>query len=92
MSWCGHTIIIFLALSPINLTTVRQSPQSMHYSSTVNGKNFNFGNLRILMAKASPRRAADELTGLAAESEVERAIAQQLLAEVPLRQFFASTQ
>lgn len=39
------------------------------------------------MAKASPRRAADELAGLAAESQVERAISQQLLAEVPLRQF-----
>lgn len=32
-------------------------------------------------------RAADELAGLAAASEVERAVAQQLLAEVPLRQF-----
>jgi ethanolamine ammonia-lyase large subunit len=59
----------------------------MHYYATVNGKNFNFGNLRILMAKASPKRAADELAGIAAESEVERAIAQQLLADVPLRQF-----
>jgi ethanolamine ammonia-lyase large subunit len=39
------------------------------------------------MAKASPRRAADELAGLAADSEVERAVAQRLLAEVPLRQF-----
>jgi len=40
-----------------------------------------------LMAKASPRRSADELAGLAAESEVERAVAQRLLADVPLRQF-----
>lgn len=39
------------------------------------------------MSKASPRRAADELAGLSAETEVERAVAQQLLAEVPLRQF-----
>jgi ethanolamine ammonia-lyase large subunit len=39
------------------------------------------------MAKASPQRAADELAGLAAESEVERAVAQQILADVPLRQF-----
>jgi len=39
------------------------------------------------MAKASPRRAADALAGLSAESEIERAVAQQLLAEVPLRRF-----
>lgn len=39
------------------------------------------------MARASPRRAADELAGLSAETEVERAVAQQLLTEVPLRQF-----
>ena len=59
----------------------------MRYSTTINGKHFGFANLRILMAKATPRRAADELAGLAAESEVERAVAQQLLAEVPLKQF-----
>lgn len=39
------------------------------------------------MAKASPRRSADELAHLAAESEVERAIAQKLLAELPLETF-----
>ncbi|OAI09937.1 ethanolamine ammonia-lyase [Methylomonas lenta] len=59
----------------------------MRYSTTINGKNFSFANLRILMAKASPKRAADELAGLAAESEVERAVAQQLLAKVSLRHF-----
>lgn len=59
----------------------------MHYSATVNGKNFTFENLRVLMAKASPRRAADDLAGLSAATEVERAVAQQLLSEVPLRQF-----
>jgi ethanolamine ammonia-lyase large subunit len=59
----------------------------MNYSATLQGKSFQFKNLRILMAKASPRRSADELAGLAAESEVECAVAQRLLAEVPLRQF-----
>jgi ethanolamine ammonia-lyase large subunit len=39
------------------------------------------------MAKASPRRSADELAGIAAESEVERALAQKCLADVPLRAF-----
>jgi len=59
----------------------------MIYSATGQGKSFSFRDLRTLMAKASPRRAADELAGLAAESEVERAVAQRLLADVPLRQF-----
>ncbi len=59
----------------------------MNYSATVKGKSFDFRDLRTLLAKASPRRAADELAGLAAASEVERAVAQQVLADVPLRQF-----
>jgi ethanolamine ammonia-lyase large subunit len=59
----------------------------MSYSATVQGKSFQFKNLRTLMAKATPRRSADELAGLAAESEVERVVAQRLLADVPLRQF-----
>jgi ethanolamine ammonia-lyase large subunit len=59
----------------------------MKYSATAQGKSFNFRDLRTLLTKASPRRAADELAGLAADSEVERAVAQQVLADVPLRQF-----
>lgn len=59
----------------------------MNYFATLHSKGFNFRDLRTLMAKASPLRAADVLAGLAADSEVERAVAQRLLAEVPLRQF-----
>jgi ethanolamine ammonia-lyase large subunit len=59
----------------------------MKYSATVRGKSFDFKDLRTLMAKASPLRSADELAGLAAETEQERAVAQRVLAEVPLRQF-----
>ncbi|MGR8941018.1 MAG: ethanolamine ammonia-lyase subunit EutB [Gammaproteobacteria bacterium] len=59
----------------------------MSYTATVQGKSFQFRDLRTLMAKASPHRSADELAGLAAESEVERVVAQRRLAEVPLRQF-----
>jgi len=59
----------------------------MKYSATAHGKSFHFRDLRTLLAKATPRRAADELAGLAADSEVERAVAQQVLAEVPLRRF-----
>jgi len=59
----------------------------MQYSASLNGKNYQFRDLRSLLAKASPRRAADEMAGLAAESEVERALAQQVLADVQLQQF-----
>jgi ethanolamine ammonia-lyase large subunit len=59
----------------------------MSYHATHNGKSFSFGDLRILLAKASPLRAADSLAGIAADSEVERALAQQVLADVPLQQF-----
>jgi ethanolamine ammonia-lyase large subunit len=59
----------------------------MNYSATMLGHTYGFENLRGLMAKASPRRSADELAGIAAQSETERAVAQWVLAEVPLRQF-----
>ncbi|MDX8129881.1 ethanolamine ammonia-lyase subunit EutB [Methylomonas sp. OY6] len=59
----------------------------MKYSATAHGKSFHFRDLRTLLAKATPRRAADELAGLAADSEVERAVAQRVLADVPLRRF-----
>jgi ethanolamine ammonia-lyase large subunit len=57
------------------------------YAITHKGRHHQWGNLRTLMAKASPRRSADELAGLAAESEVERALAQRCLADVPLQRF-----
>jgi len=59
----------------------------MSYTATFRNHRWNFADLRVLMAKASPRRSADELAGLAASSEVERALAQHVLADVPLRQF-----
>ncbi|MEY4616561.1 MAG: hypothetical protein RJB66_1521 [Pseudomonadota bacterium] len=51
------------------------------------GVVYQFSNLKELMAKASPRRSADELAGIAADSEAERAAAQSALAEVPLVDF-----
>lgn len=42
------------------------------------------------MAKATPRRAGDELAGLAARSAEERVAAQQLLADLPLSAFLQS--
>ncbi len=59
----------------------------MGYAITLHGKTANFSDLRTLLAKSSPLRAADELAGIAAESEQERAMAQYALAEVPLQRF-----
>ncbi|MGQ0593361.1 MAG: ethanolamine ammonia-lyase subunit EutB, partial [Gammaproteobacteria bacterium] len=59
----------------------------MHYTASLRGKAYRFPDLRTLLARASPLRSADELAGLVAGSEEERAVAQQVLADVPLRQF-----
>jgi ethanolamine ammonia-lyase large subunit len=59
----------------------------MRYVSRARGKSFAFDDLRTLLAKASPRRSADELAGLAAGSAEERAHAQIALADVPLARF-----
>ena len=59
----------------------------MIYTAFIKGKNYRFPDLATLLAKASPRRSADELAGIAAESEFERAVAQKILADVPLQHF-----
>jgi ethanolamine ammonia-lyase large subunit len=48
---------------------------------------YHFDDLRDLMAKASPYRAGDALAGIAAESAEQRAAAQMILADLPLRDF-----
>jgi ethanolamine ammonia-lyase large subunit len=60
---------------------------TMMYAETLQGRRYTFADLKTLLAKASPLRSADQLAGLAAESEEERAIAQRVLADVPLRRF-----
>ena len=61
----------------------------MRYTDSTGGRRYTFPDLKGLLGKASPLRSADQLAGLAAESEEERAIAQRVLANVPLRQFLA---
>jgi ethanolamine ammonia-lyase large subunit len=61
----------------------------MKYSQTFKGHSYNFRDLKAVLAKASPLRSADELAGIAAESEEERAVAQWLLADLPLERFLA---
>jgi ethanolamine ammonia-lyase large subunit len=55
------------------------------YGHTVGSVRYRFGDLRTLLAKASPARSGDALAGLAAASAEERVAAQMALADLPLR-------
>ena len=61
----------------------------MKYTQNFKGRSYAFKGLKTLLANASPLRSADELAGLAAVSEEERAIAQWILADLPLTEFLA---
>jgi len=55
------------------------------YSHTVGSRTHRFGDLKDLMAKASPERSGDRLAGIAARDDEERVAAQMALAELPLK-------
>ncbi|GAB2591827.1 ethanolamine ammonia-lyase subunit EutB [Spirosoma areae] len=59
----------------------------MPYPFTIGNFTYRFGDLKELLAKASPLRSGDGLAGLLAESYEERVAAQMALADVPLSQF-----
>ncbi len=59
----------------------------MRYQTTVHRQVFDFGDLKTLMARATPLRSGDQLAGVAAENDLERVAAQMVLADVPLAQF-----
>jgi len=61
----------------------------MKYIQNFKGRSYGFEDLKTLLAKSSPRRSADEMAGIAAASEEERAVAQWLLADLPLTRFLA---
>ena len=61
----------------------------MKYRHNFKGRSYGFPDLKTLLAKASPPRSADQMAGLAAESEQERAVAQWILADLPLTAFLA---
>jgi ethanolamine ammonia-lyase large subunit len=54
---------------------------------TIDGVGYGFGDLKELLAKATPARSGDELAGVAAGSAVERVAAQMALADLPLTAF-----
>jgi ethanolamine ammonia-lyase large subunit len=56
----------------------------MPFAHTTRGERFAFPDLRTLLAKANEPKAGDQLAGIAAASERERAAAKLALADVPL--------
>lgn len=59
----------------------------MAYATSIQQTRFRFADLKELLAKATPERSGDQLTGLAAEGPVERLAAQMTLADLPLKAF-----
>jgi ethanolamine ammonia-lyase large subunit len=59
----------------------------MSFKTQIASKSFQFKDLKTLLAKASPKRSADELAGLAAATELERVAARVALSDVPLTTF-----
>ncbi|HVJ82400.1 MAG TPA: ethanolamine ammonia-lyase subunit EutB [Planctomycetia bacterium] len=56
----------------------------MPFSYVVRGERFTFPDLSDLLAKANEPKSGDQLAGIAAESERQRAAAKFALADVPL--------
>ena len=61
----------------------------MTYRSTAGRQTWVFGDLRDLMAKATPRRSGDMLAGIAAGSAEENIAAKFCLADLPLKVFLS---
>jgi ethanolamine ammonia-lyase large subunit len=59
----------------------------MGFRHTIQRRSYEFADLRCLLAKASPARAADRLAEIAANDETERVAARYALSELPLRHF-----
>jgi ethanolamine ammonia-lyase large subunit len=57
------------------------------YSQAVGGARYHFGDLKTLLARATPFRTGDALAGLAAGTAEERVAAQMALADLPLDTF-----
>ncbi|MDE2332531.1 MAG: ethanolamine ammonia-lyase subunit EutB, partial [Bradyrhizobium sp.] len=59
----------------------------MAYRHVIDATSHVFGDLRELLAKATPLRSGDRLAGIAAEDARQMMAARMVLAELPLKQF-----
>jgi ethanolamine ammonia-lyase large subunit len=60
---------------------------AMGFSHTIGNRQYEFRDLRELLAKATPARSGDALAGIGAQSAEERVAAQFALADLPLAHF-----
>ena len=63
----------------------------MVYRHIIDATSYVFGDLRDLLAKATPPRSGDRLAGIAADSAQQMIAARIALADVPLKQFLQET-
>jgi ethanolamine ammonia-lyase large subunit len=63
----------------------------MAYRHSIDATSHVFGDLRDLLAKATPPRSGDRLAGIAAGSAQQMMAARMALADVPLKQFLQET-
>ena len=61
----------------------------MAYSHVIRGEQYNFADLKALLAKANEPKSGDLLAGIAAKNERERIAAKMALADLPLSEFLA---
>ncbi len=61
------------------------------YAAAIGSRRYSFGDLKTLLAKATPLRSGDQLAGIAADSGEERVAAQFALADLPLATFLNET-
>ena len=61
----------------------------MAYSHVIRGEQYNFADLKALLAKANEPKSGDLLAGLAAKNERERIAAKMALADLPISEFLA---
>lgn len=57
------------------------------YKHTIGNTNYQFADLKDLLAKATPIRSGDQLAGIAAATLTEMVAAQRALADLPLKTF-----
>ena len=61
----------------------------MTYFHTIGHQRYVFADLRTLLAKATPARSGDQLSGVMAQTMQERLAAQMALAALPLTVFLS---
>ncbi len=76
------------SLKPLEEITVPEPPPDETYSVCLFDQDVSFDGLKALLGAADVSKAGDRLTGLAAESEVEREAARSILSGLTLQHLY----